>query len=76
MEQLIKFRLKWNDRYSKWVLQTPPRTSSAWNTVSFGYGNAACRWKWPLKLLAWFIAEKERRQIKRTPKRRTEEFRI
>jgi hypothetical protein len=45
----MKFRMIWDIRNGEWKLQTPPCTSSEWDTIS------RAGWRWPLRIYAWFI---------------------
>ena len=42
----MKYRIKYNHSRGRWLLQTPPTTSSAWDEI------AELRWQWPLYLYA------------------------
>lgn len=42
----MKYRIKW--AYGEYHLQTPPCTSSDWDT------QASSGWRWPLHLIAWY----------------------
>jgi len=47
----MKYRIKYNLRRGRWMLQTPPATSSAWDEI------ADSNWRWPLRLYArWYTA--------------------
>jgi len=56
-----------------WFLQTPPCTSSSWDTVYLpGLGKyAECRWRWPLYWVAHWVRFKDdwSRPLTRKPKK-------
>ena len=53
-EGKTRFKLVWVPNWHRWVLMTPPCTSSDWDYVYIHWLDTIvkCRWKWPLKLFA------------------------